>query len=371
MSTLGWILFGKAEADAVQTLIGSLSESEARDELGLGAIRDGFSDLLFPGTSTVQTRLRYFIFLPHIFRSLDLKSRDRRKRLRDGEVALMERLKSLPKTADTTNLIGAEAGAKLKRMPSSVYWSGLGAWGIRTAGLERAGIGEVLDRMAEGEQCWEELPVVADDDQHGFTLTLDEAAWIKDRCSIIEKRATLLGFLMSHTERARHIETLDGVASLDLPVHMRRQLEHALAFSTTMYGASLLYNLMLAEHFNHEKRDHYAAELETWRRQPISGLATSADRLVAPLMGQGSIAFRPNDRTSAFVNQWIAIMRDPASKQARRLIADRELQTKGKSRARLLFVPEDYHWNGQSGAARLDFRWTRARQYLQDLAAAQ
>ena len=42
----------------------------ARDELGLGVIRDAFVDRLFPGTSTIRTRARYFLFVPWLFRML-------------------------------------------------------------------------------------------------------------------------------------------------------------------------------------------------------------------------------------------------------------------------------------------------------------
>ncbi|WP_347918992.1 DUF6361 family protein [Paracoccus marcusii] len=115
MSALGWLSFGRAEADAVQTLLGALSASEARDELGLGAIRDGFSDLLFPGTSTIQTRLRYFLFLPQLFRRLDLNKGDRQADLRRAEADFIARMQGQPQ-ADTKFLIGAEAGARLKRM---------------------------------------------------------------------------------------------------------------------------------------------------------------------------------------------------------------------------------------------------------------
>ena len=44
-------------------------ERESRDELGLGAIRDSIADHLFPGTSTIQTRLRYMLFIPWLFRA--------------------------------------------------------------------------------------------------------------------------------------------------------------------------------------------------------------------------------------------------------------------------------------------------------------
>jgi hypothetical protein len=70
ISALGWVSFGSAEAEALNALIGALADSEARDELRIGAIRDGFSDLLFPGTSTVQTRLRYFLMIPQNFHNI-------------------------------------------------------------------------------------------------------------------------------------------------------------------------------------------------------------------------------------------------------------------------------------------------------------
>lgn len=34
------------------------------DDLGIGQVRDSFSDALFPGTSTLHTRLRYALFIP-------------------------------------------------------------------------------------------------------------------------------------------------------------------------------------------------------------------------------------------------------------------------------------------------------------------
>ena len=43
----------------------------SRDELGLGAVRDSIADHLFPGTSTIQTRLRYMLFIPWLFRTLE------------------------------------------------------------------------------------------------------------------------------------------------------------------------------------------------------------------------------------------------------------------------------------------------------------
>ena len=65
---LGWIDFSKNERNKVLSVIHQLEEPAAVDELGLGAIRDGFADYFFPGTSTVQTRAKYFIIVPYILK---------------------------------------------------------------------------------------------------------------------------------------------------------------------------------------------------------------------------------------------------------------------------------------------------------------
>ena len=46
-------------------------ERESRDELGLGSIRDSIADHIFPGTSTIQTRLRYMLFIHWLFQMLE------------------------------------------------------------------------------------------------------------------------------------------------------------------------------------------------------------------------------------------------------------------------------------------------------------
>lgn len=76
-------------------VIAMFKESDARNELGPGAIKDGLADHFFPGTSTVQTRSRDFYFVPRIYRSLEGRKTpahtiaDRVRRL---EVQLIEKL---------------------------------------------------------------------------------------------------------------------------------------------------------------------------------------------------------------------------------------------------------------------------------------
>ena len=62
---LGWIDFSKSERNKVLNVLDMLGNQGVLDELGIATIRDGFSDLLFPGTSTIQTRAKYFLIVPH------------------------------------------------------------------------------------------------------------------------------------------------------------------------------------------------------------------------------------------------------------------------------------------------------------------
>jgi len=66
---IGWIDFSKKDRDKVFAVIDALTEPEAVDELGIGTIRDGFSDTFFPGTSTIQTRAKYFVLIPYIMKN--------------------------------------------------------------------------------------------------------------------------------------------------------------------------------------------------------------------------------------------------------------------------------------------------------------
>ena len=107
-----------------------LNEREARDELGLGPIRDSLADLLFPGTSTIQTRLRYFLVVPWVYRALAVEGVEGAEIWRKGRDLELEVADHLRGTSEA-GVFGRRAGRRLRRLPSSVYWLGLGTWGLR------------------------------------------------------------------------------------------------------------------------------------------------------------------------------------------------------------------------------------------------
>src|ERR1700732_3575593 len=51
--------FSREDQRRMREIVNLFTQSESRDELGIGQVRDAFSDSLFPGTSTLHTRARY------------------------------------------------------------------------------------------------------------------------------------------------------------------------------------------------------------------------------------------------------------------------------------------------------------------------
>ena len=138
LSTFTWLDYDEAQAKRSAELIRSLSDPETIDSIGIGSIRDGMAGLLFPGTSTIQTRVRYFLLVPWAMQHVTAR-RPRSKAgykgwLLDAEEATIICLLA-GNPPGTTGIIGSERGRKTLRLPTSVYWTSLAQWGIRvTAG---------------------------------------------------------------------------------------------------------------------------------------------------------------------------------------------------------------------------------------------
>ena len=68
MAQIGWIDFSTADRKKMSQAMSLIRPEGQLDELGIGRIRDGLADLLFPGISTIQTRAKYFFIVPYILR---------------------------------------------------------------------------------------------------------------------------------------------------------------------------------------------------------------------------------------------------------------------------------------------------------------
>ena len=133
-SSFTWLDYSERDRQRMLDVVDLFKEQGTRDELGIGSIRDAFSDRLFPGTGTVQTRARYFLFVPWVYLDLERKeipSAEIARKARAVEVRLIDALASAHR-GQREGVIGIEARAGLKRLPSNIYWLGLSTWGIRS-----------------------------------------------------------------------------------------------------------------------------------------------------------------------------------------------------------------------------------------------
>jgi len=400
-STFAWLDYSDGERRRVLDVVRSLSEKDTRDELGLATVRDALADLLAPGISTLQTRPRYFLFIPWMYQQLEARLRKRSafvdkqwvtRKAREAEIDLIGHLLG---SGESAGVIGSWSGKALKRLPSSIYWNGLEEWGIRLCPWS---IDSYHHRLAvhgpparvSGDDAWGAwpnwhpgIPPVPEGFPEGATMQLQpwEAEYLRER--ILERRPdTLLGQLVLGDGAAVDLDhpwdALD--MGLELAPAVATVVRHAREFSLAMHGAVLIYNLMLAEAPAERREDwveRYRSVIADWGREvdARSGAFAGWDRSdfwrLVDSMRQVPLGSRQ------FINAWLERLLaagDPAKladdARVRNLIDNRERQLK-RAQARLHNPRQLELWNGDtgSGTGRMNYRWPVMRQHLADIHA--
>ena len=134
---LGWIDFSKEDRQKALDVINLLSEQGAVDELGIGVIRDAFANYFFPGTSTIQTRAKYFLIVPYMLReAVDGRyGKDANRVLRAIDSAEKDcGIRLLEADPKAEGVIGSRVLPKgwVARKPSDIYWNGIRTFCILT-----------------------------------------------------------------------------------------------------------------------------------------------------------------------------------------------------------------------------------------------
>ena len=362
--------------------------------MGLGSLRDALSEALFPGTSTIQTRLRYVLFVPWIYRQLEARRTAASHvptQLRKAELDLIG---PLLENGTSQGVIGERARESLARQPSSVYWTALVRWGLFlheqhqgwyhthfTGLLHGRGAEETADDpgvIRSRQPNWHPRlprPPQAFPYEVSFDLAQEEAAFLQgrleDRCA-----GTLLAWLAREGSDAPSDGCFwDDSAATRAPADLRHTIELARRFSLHVEGMPLLYNLLLAKR-RHSEHGGDEEAIEQYRREIDEWAAKEAvENFYDP--GQlwtfaASRQVRVPRLQRPFVETWstrlpqigpAAIADDPG---LRTLIERRERQLKGP-RARLHNPARLLDWSGRVGVGRMNFRWHRVHQMLLDL----
>jgi hypothetical protein len=363
------------------------------DELGIGSIRDALADALFPGTSVLQTRLRYVLFIPWLMEQAAARKSSAAEMSAEFRVLEYRLIESLLAGGERLGVIGNTARSNLKRMPSGTYWAALGAWGIRmgdfssdgyfrrqydyrqlTARTARADDPEARE-LLPGAGVDPHLPQPPDEwlKAADFALRPEEEQYLSDLIATSTKGSMLSWLVGNQPGRTPgYVWEIDNLE--EAPEQLRDLVDHARRFHTAIHGAALVYNLLLARKSGRDDLvAQYEDSLEQWRDELNATAALdgwSRADWWATIRRQNP---RLRTITMQFVDRWLDLIGNDVDlakdKTASDLVRNRERAIKG-GRARLANQSALDRWSGGSGLYRHDFRWLVARGHLADLYAA-
>jgi hypothetical protein len=392
-SLVAWLDASTDDQRRMREIVSMFTQSDARDELGIGQIRDALSDGLFPGTSTLIGRARYLLFVPWCFQvanemrgDLD-RARDRIDGLERDLVATLQR------ETDGDGLIGRTAGRNVKNLPSALYWVCLRRYGIlsspdsdRSDAIERERLRSSRMDVFEGDEHdaggWvASLPPRPRDFPQtsggGFDLTRAEAEWLKVKLQVAVNGTLLADLLDTAPDPSSSAPWLDQAVFAASPDAIRL-LEHARRFSLVIRGAAQIYNLLVAEAYEKDgnsavdsRVDRYLAGIDDWIREISDRRNDLADWDISEFWATvRAINPNVNPLTRRFVDDWITATRQPAFDldAARTAIGNRERQKKG-AQSRLTNPRVLAMWQGASGAGQLVYRWPQVTTLLTDIHA--
>lgn len=288
---LGWIDFSKTERNKVLSVLELLSEQGTLDELGVAPIRDGFSELFFPGTITIQTRAKYFFIVPYALRDLELgKETNPAKAMRELDQIEQECGKTfLKNNPGMDGIIGSRAlssGSWVKQAPSRIYWAGLRKYGfflnadLTLAEYVRAicalkadkkntlSLGNRNDNSGNdddhddqdagsiaGIRFWD-IPTYRYDwkDDLKMELTPDESAFLKKKM-VSRYPNSMLAYVLENRVDAffqcSSFQELKSIIHL-FPEEMQEDYYLALQFSDFLEAINVKYNLIISDEKNIE-----------------------------------------------------------------------------------------------------------------------
>lgn len=415
MSSIGWIDFSSTDRERVSGVLALLSEAGTLDELGIGQLRDAFSDSLFPGFSTIQTRAKYFVSVPQIFADYwALTPRERGRRsleayLKDSEDKLAESLVKNHTEDETerdkaipTGIIGRERvgqGGAVRR-PSSAYWTGLRKFRLIDTGLSltefcRSAGGPVQTGRLLGESV--EIDSDEDDDvikRRGLVatvpgrrpewrddirieLTRDEAKLVYDKLRYVDAvkdsipaqlintglfdEGTLLGAL-EFDDLSKALAELPQVSDV-----CRKTARDAARFSKAFLGAHLRFNYLIAINLKHTQRaEKLNADFEAWRAEAAAERLFDADALDDWLAPCVALQVGLSANTRRFIRLWHEAMAIDGT-TTNRLDALVRQQAIDNKRNRSLLQRSLPPGTGWVGIHTLQYRWPQARQILMDI----
>ncbi len=384
---LGYIHTNKDEQTRVLQVMKLLSESVALDELGIGRIRDAFSDLMFPGISTLQKHMKYFSLMPQLYKKATEKRYNRQSEVRP-EVVRLERLMTKNLVAGSpegtvgitgSEVIGKNNGNYVKYDPAYIYNFGLQTFEIlRNPQLFELIYATSKHLHAQPQRYKSDDEDVADDveDKGGlyqfcsfpivsydFTKACSIALTPEDKTFIVDHitksklcQGTLLKYLVEHEELPL-AKDFPGVDDRVLPKDLCIVLKRAQQFADFIYVIHLRYNCIYSETNGIRDENMFAKFAEEHCRYKESGI--NIDEVLA------MVTLRENS-SKMFCKEVAELLFNDDMGALDECIMRRERRVKG---ARRKIGNQAYSYDPKYPVHnyKLSFRWETVKAFIEEL----
>lgn len=389
---LGWVDFSREDREKVLDVMNLLQEQGAVDEIGIGLVRDAFANLFFPGTSTVQTVAKYFLIVPYVLKEAtegrygnDLNRILRRIDREEKECGI----RLMQNCPGEDGIIGRRVLPKnwVARKPSNIYWNGIRTYGICTQDLtipellkasiilqaqkKTSALGNKGDDAADSERddadagrdVATQLFSVPDDyyadwrTNLSIHLTATEAAFLR---KMIETSvsASLLGYLLRNSIDVTKYDSFEAIyedLGTAVPAELARTMKLACDFNRLVYTARVRYNYILSAGQNEDAVAEWAYIEENMQHM----MSVDVDDVLQTL-------HITNFRLRRFLTTFKAALMAGDLDAAEKVLIDREIEIKTRSRAKLC-KRDDYANDTWIGGRYLDYRFSSAKRIITDI----
>jgi len=389
----GWVDFSREDSRLAADIINALREQGAVDELGLGVIQSAFADRFFPGTSTIQTRAKYFFAVCYALREV-FENTDRKNFASKLYTIEKDYSKAVYKnTSDEdkegifgTRFFDSDNKSWVRRPPSEVYWSGIKQFGFIRFDESKKGIslaefiriletessadnGYIRQKGDEDEDCdrndaeekfWHWQLLQPENWQKSPTPALSEEEKSFFRQQIREKFSGTLLCTMLENGLPGEFKYANR---LPLGAELEKLWQLANGFAEFIYPAQIYFNLLLQRRKSAEEwRGLQGTFQQRAEKVDIDGIFK-----ILPAASPAALIRRK--RTEKFLNDlktlFLAEKLDEYALDE--LLTDREKYLKGVKRAKLCHREDFQNGGTMFSGEKLSFRFRVASTLLKDM----
>ena len=304
---LGWIDYSRQERDTIKELLKILGEPSSVDELGVGIVRDSISDLLYPGTSVLHTRAKYYILIPELFKKAmksGLTTMPEVRKLIDSDQDKIARAlrRAIDEETGTkaSGIIGGRSDRAVKMKPARIYWNAM-----RTTEMlcrPTLSFDDACMAVASYNRKSQNVSIKYESDEaggdaedaglNGFSLfntpcrqniddfianptlhmTCGEAMYLMEQFKrpFIMKN-TLMEYCLKTKQSFAGTAFSDIEIQSDMPSVLAHNIELAKEFADFIYGAYIVYNLLFfengGENATEEQKQYLEDKYSEWKQQ--------------------------------------------------------------------------------------------------------